>query len=82
MKILKRIIFVIILLCPVSLFAQQPVPTIEMLQIQLDSTFWESNYCKQRAIVLQIQAQEIQKQIQKLKIEEKKGIPEKEEVDE
>lgn len=39
--------------------------SVELLQTQLDATFWEGNYCKQRAIVLQIQAERIEESIKK-----------------
>lgn len=43
----------------------------ELLQTQLDATFWESNYCKQRAIVLQVQGQQLNEELEKIKKEKK-----------
>lgn len=43
----------------------------ELLQAQLDATFWESNYCKQRAIVLHIQGQQLNEELEKIKKEKK-----------
>lgn len=43
----------------------------ELLQTRLDATFWENNYCKQRAIVLQVQGQQLNEELEKIKKEEK-----------
>ena len=67
-------IFIIVLLCPVSLFAQQTVPFEQFLKNQLDAVFWEANYCRQRIMVLQTKSEQIQEQIQALKIERQKEL--------
>jgi len=71
-------IIIAVFLCPVSLFADQA----EILQLKMDATVWELNYCRQRALVLQFQAQDFQKQIRALtaaaKREAKKALEKQE----
>lgn len=47
------------------------VKSTELLQTQLDATFWEGNYCKQRGIVLQLQASQLNSELEKMKKERK-----------
>lgn len=72
MKRLRQVLFLnimLVLMCSIPLFAGEQ-PLKETLQAQMDAMVWEINYCRQRAIVLQYQAQELQKQIEALSIAE------------
>ena len=54
---------------------EKPEQDTEILQTQLNATFWEMNYCKQRITVLEIQGNKLHKQIESINTEKEKKDP-------